>query len=371
VASIRDVAKQAGVSPATVSRAFATPELINEQTQQRVFEAARLLGYRPPRLRGGGTVGARVAAAPRLRQAESPAATAAPLHDAIGFQFFSATPDDALGNNLFYAPVLAGAQAEAAALGLHLLVHSTDRHALADEMPRMVGEQAVGGLLLVGTADHAVLRALSAHVRQIVLVDNRDETGPYESVLSDGFGGAYGATRYLLKLGHRRIAFLDGEPGVPTFDDRRRGWLAALFEAGVSPDASWVLGGQEDDESRRGALYAALTTVTAAERPTAILAANDHNALHAIRACRDASLRIPADVSLVGFDDVYWAAHSDPPLTTVGVDKEYMGRLAVRLLHARLRGDGALGARRGAREPLPLRHVIPVSLVVRESCRPI
>lgn len=350
MASIREVAQQAGVSPATVSRAFATPEMINEQTHQRILEVARRLNYRPPRLREG-------------RPAIGFSRGTTPLPNAIGFQFFSATnePGDTLGANTFYAPVLSGAQAEASALGLHLLVHSTNRHALSQGIPRMVQEQAIGGLLLVGTADPEVVQALALHVRHIVLVDNRDDNGSFECVLSDGIGGAYAATRHLLDLGHRRIAFLQEGSGVSSFQDRVRGFVCALFEAGIVPSQDQLLGGSENTNERVAQLTQVLRSP---DRPTAIVACNDANALIALRVCRDLGLHVPGDVSLVGFDDTEMSRHGVPTLTTVRVDKEFMGRLAVRRLHAHLQEPATKETLR------PVCHVQPVTLSVRESSAP-
>jgi LacI family transcriptional regulator len=337
-----------------VSRTFAAPDLINAQTQKRVIEIARQMNYRPPRLRNASVSSAAKNVSPRVS-----------ARDAIGFQFFTATnsPDDTLAGNTFYAPVFAGAMEEASNLGLHLLVHTTNRHGLSLEIPRMIQEQAVGGLLLVGTADPEILSTFAAHVPNIVLVDNRDETGVYESVISDGFGGAYSATRHLLDLGHRRIGFFMSEPGITTFQDRQRGYLSALFEAGIPLEHNLVLRGEATDEARNAQLRDYLSS---ADRPTAMVTANDDASLQTLRACRSLGLTVPDDLSLVGFDDVDFSSHTSPPLTTLRVAKEQMGRLAVRRLHARLNQESA-----SSLIELPVRHEIPVSLVVRESCRTI
>ena len=352
MSSIREVARQAGVSPATVSRTFTTPTLINEHTQRRVLEAAEHLNYRP-----------RTARLPRTRTDSHPAKPAPASRGAVGFQFFSAFPGDSLATNAFYAPVLAGAQSEAAALGLHLLVHTTDRHSLSTELPRMVEERAIDGMLLVGTAESAILESFAQHVPHIILVDNRDASGQHESIVSDGFGGAYAATRYLLELGHRRIAFFTGEPNVPTFRDRARGWMSALFESGVTPDRALLLPGTLDEWEQAAQLRAFLTS---ADRPTALMAANDDYAFLVLRLCRELGLRVPDDLSVTGFDDSAFSRETDPPLTTVRVEKEVMGRLAVRRLHARLRAEHE-GITAGP-EP-PVCHEIPVSLVMRGSCK--
>jgi Transcriptional regulators len=362
MASIRDVAKEAGVSPATVSRTFTSPSLLNEETQKRVLDAARRLNYQPPRLRPA-RISTPRRGAPRNGDAEFRSGDAVP-RDAIGFQFFAANPGDPLFSNNFYAPVLAGAQAEASALGLHLLVHTTDRHQVAQELPRMVLEQAVGGLLLVGTAEPEVLARFAHRVPEIVLVDNLEAAGPFERVVSDGFDGALEATNYLISLGHRRIAFFLAEEGVDTFRERRRGWLCAMAEAGLPVDPALVVVGASTEE-RLERLAARLRSEDA---PTALLAANDHFALMALNLCRELKIKVPTDLSVVGFDDIHMAEASFPALTTVKVDKEFMGRLAVRRLHARLHAEAERIV--ASPDPLPVRHQIPTHLVVRGSTGP-
>jgi len=332
---IHDVAKQAGVSTATVSRTFSTPDLINDRTQQRVLEVARQLDYQPRRGR----------AVARAKPENT-------LTQTIGFQFFSATARDRLQTNTFYASILDGAQSEASLLGMHLMLHSTDRYSLSENLPRMILEQAVGGMLLVGTAEPAILAAFAQHVPKIVLVDNKDETDTYESVLSDGCGGAFAATQYLLKLGHRRIGFLLGERSVMTFQDRLSGYLSALFEEGIPADPQIVI----SDDTQEKVLSNIADLLRSKTRPTAVLAANDYHA----------SLL----VSVVGFDDIPLSSHNDPPLTTVRVDTESMGRLAVRRLHTRLHSDSPESVSNHSYLP-SIRNVMPVSLIVRDSCRAI
>ena len=347
--SIHDVAAKAGVSTTTVSRTFRSPELLNSVTHQRVMEAAQQLGYRP---RGRGRA--------KVRTASS-----APTGDTIGFQFFADRPEDALQSNAFYAPMLVGAQAEAADLGLNLLVHTTNRHSLTKELPKMILDGAIAGMLLVGTgADAATLSTFSRYVPRLVLLDQHDETRRFESVLSDGFDGAYQATRYLLSLGHTRIAFFLAESATSTFRDRLNGYLAALFEAGITPEQELVVGGEysDADEIREERLQALMRLP---QPPTALLSPNDDYALTVMRAFRKKGVRIPEDISLIGFDDISFAMHTDPPLTTVRVDKELMGRLGVRRLFARIQAS---------EKPYPEpcgRYEVPVSLVIRESCRAI
>ncbi|MBC7806216.1 MAG: LacI family DNA-binding transcriptional regulator, partial [Akkermansiaceae bacterium] len=280
MSSIREVAKHAGVSPATVSRAFGTPSLINEHTKMRVFASARTLEYHPPRLSGSSTKsGTQVRNRSELL-----------LPDTIGFQFFTLTENsfDTLSANTFYAPVLSGAQAEASELGINLLVHTTSRHRLFNESPRMVREKSIGGMLLVGVADREVLSAFSDHMQEVVLVDNHHGNCRFESVISDSFGGAYAATRYLVGLGHRKIGFFLGGLPMGTFEYRKNGFLSAMFAAGVTPNRAWVIGESENVELLTAELRALLRSD---DRPTAIVAANDHNALMVLRLCSEIGLQ--------------------------------------------------------------------------------
>ncbi len=352
MSSVREVAKKANVSTATVSRSFTTPDLINSQTRKRVLDAAHLLGYSPRRQTALEPV-----VEPRRKLGSRRSET-------ICFEFFAADESEALATNTFYAPVLLGAEKEASALGMHFLLHSVIGQDATRELPKLVVERRISGMLLVGTADPEILTAMARYVPALIVVDGHDKTDTVESVLSDGFGGAYTATEYLLQLGHReRIRFLMRGTKAPTFLDRQRGYLSALFKAGLTVDASFSVALAEDEETRLAEITRILES---SDRPTAVLCCNDDMANQVLRVCWKLGLHVPDDLSVVGFDDIEHSRHSCPPLTTVRVDKEMMGRLAVRRLHARLSSDTK------NREPeIAIQNTIPVQLIVRDSCKPI
>lgn len=346
MASIYEVAKEAGVSTSTVSRMFRAPESLSRETRERVEEVIARSGYRPRRWKS-------IAPADE----DSDELPSDPIHT-IGFQFFSESPDDRLQANEFYAHVLAGAQQEADALGLYLLVNTTHRHQLLTQMPRMIRESEVAGLLLVGTTDPEILSAFASQVSHLILVDNRDDQRNHDCILSDGCGGAASATRYLLSLGHQRIGFVLGDPHIATFQDRFRGYLGAMFDAGFpASDARYVI----SPSSYATAADALRKLLALPDRPTALLAANDNYALVVLEVCRNLGLSVPRDLSLVGFDDLAFLNHVAPLLTTVHVDKEQMGRQAVRLLHARLQPHA------NPADP-SLQVTLPARLIRRESC---
>lgn len=348
MATIQEVARLAGVSTATVSRSFNSPGLLSKETERRVLEVADRLNYRP-----------RKARLSRNRSAAESGLTAA----TVGFQFFAASAGDTLAVNDFYGPVLAGAMDEASELGLNLLVHTTHRKRLSEELPKMVRDQAVSGLLLVGTADPEILDMFSAQISQIVLVDNRDAHGNFDGIVSDGFRGATEAVNYLYKLVHRRIGFLWQTPEIVTFQDRYHGYLCALHEHGLPIDRDLILCTKGPDEDTQPEMEEYLNR---RDRPTAIFCVNDFNAVTFMRACRARNVRVPDDISVIGFDDIQLASHSHPALSTIRVPKEYLGRLGVRRLLYHLQNP-----RPRPGDEAPILIEVPVTLVERSSCRPL
>jgi len=255
--------------------------------------------------------------------------------------------------------VLVGAQEEAARLGMHLIVRSLPRFETPTEMPRMSREQAVAGTLLVGAAPERVLEIFRSQIGPAILVDNQASIGQ-DMVISDGFGGMLEATKYLIELGHRKIAFVMNEATAPSFNDRLRGFLAAQFDAGLIPDERSILKTHRSEPIEEPLIK----IIKAPDRPTAIVAANDRTAFDVLKCCRDNGFSIPDDMSLVGFDDVAFSVHTYPPLTTVNVDKQLLGRLAVRQLQWRIEES----AKSTERDPA-IRIMVPARLVRRESCR--
>ena len=354
--NMSDIAKRAGVSTATVSRTFSASSKISAETRDRVMKAAEHLDYRPrhadiPKEKGRG------------RFAPLPPASAT----TIGFQFFASQALDNLLVNTFYTSILAGAQAESQRMGMNLLLHSTDRSGLYHQPPKILSDASIGGILLVGTASPNVVETFAGHVSNIVLIDNRDTTGRYTHFVADDFGGGYAATRYLIGLGHTRIAFYAPEPSVPTFEQRRHGYVCALFDAGLTPDPGLIFDATSSDyEALKTHFAADLTAPRAAGRPTAVFAANDFYAAVVTATLRDLGLSLPADLSLVGFDDLPSSRHAHPPLTTVQVDTQALGRQAVQCLHNLIRRSEAEQS-----AAHPERHELSVRLIVRGSCHPL
>jgi LacI family transcriptional regulator len=261
-----------------------------------------------------------------------------------------------LVNDPYFSPIVSGAVEAAYEQELRLVV-ATTLHEHAREVSLLDGMRgATDGnvIILPEQSSHELLK----HPHPVVVADPLfplDERVP--SVAVANRSGADQVMRYLLALGHRRIAAICGPPGWIATEDRRRGYEAALAAAGIPLDPAVQTA--SDFELAPGA-EAAASLLELPEPPTAIFAFNDAIAIGALRAARDRGLRVPEDLSVLGFDDIEHAAIVTPPLTTVRQPLAEMGRAAISLL-SRLLDSG----------PDERLHVeLPTRLVVRDSTAP-
>lgn len=322
--TIRDVAAKAGVSVATVSRVFNRKGPIREDTIRRVRDVAEELQYVPH-------------AGARSLSTRSTRTIGVVLPDLHG-EFFS--------------EVIRGIDVAARQNGYHLLLSGS--HSDREEMRAVV--HAVRGLvdgLIVMSPDlepSALLADLPTGI-DVVMLNSRVDGRP--SITIDNSGGAREVVRHLRSLGHERVAFIAGPPHNADAEQRRRGFRAETRASGI---ASNELPGDFTETSGHAAGQAILAQDP---RPTAVFAANDSMALGALSAFREAGLRVPEDIAIVGFDDIPIARFLTPPLTTVRVEIAELGRRAVSHVVNALENGG-----NGAKK----RDVIRTTLVVRESC---
>lgn len=314
--TIRDVAARAGVSVATVSRVFNQKGPIREETVRKVMDVAGALQYVPH-------------AGARSLSTRSTRTIGVVLPDLHG-EFFS--------------EVIRGIDLAAREHGYHLLLSGS--HADRDEMRAVL--QAVRGLVdglivMSPDLDPAALCCELPPGIPAVLLNAKADGRP--SITIDNAGGAKDVVRHLAALGHRHIAFITGPARNNDAEQRRRGFRAGAKAQGV--DATEIAG----DFTEESGYEAAKTILQMRARPAAVFAANDSMAIGALSGFRDAGLRVPDDVALVGFDDIPIARFLDPPLTTVKVPIAELGRAGLQLLI----GDKA-----------PQR--LETSLVVRRSC---
>ena len=331
-ATIKDLAERAGVSIATVSRVLNAHPDVSARTRDAVLEAARELRFttnRSARGLSGGRTGL--------------IAVTIPIVHAAHFAFILSGASEALYERdmrVVLCPTL----------------HEHDRE--VDLLGRLMHGTTDGALLILPEESHEELDALRRDGYPFVVVDPRNPVPEgIPVVTAANVTGAACATAHLLELGHRRIGALTGPVGWTATEDRRTGYHTALAEAGVMPDPALEVAG---DWLTPSAATAAHRLLDLPDPPTAIFAFNDNTAVGALEAARARSLRIPEDLSVIGFDDSEQAAHLTPPLTTVRQPLAEMGRTAI----------SVLGRLMDGRRVEALRVELATRLIVRESTAP-
>ncbi len=345
--TITDVAAAAGVSISTVSLVMNEKGPVADETRRRVRTAATRLGYTPSR-------GARGLAAGRTGN--------------LGFVL---REDHFRRSEPFYTRIFLGAEFEARRQAVYVLLATIpEPYDPANDAPRFLLEHSVDGVLVAGRVDDGFLRALAARRIPFVLADYAWDGAPAVSI--DNEGGAAVVAAHLLARGHVRTAFLGADPGHPSLDGRRDGFLRAMAGAGHSVENHLVVVGDDDPSRAAGARLAGrLLDRPAGARPTAVFCANDALALGLMDGARERGLCVPDDVAVAGFDDIEGASLATPALTTVRVFKEQIGEVALRLLADRVGAErvgadrNGGGAARFERAPAVTR--ISTELVVRAS----
>jgi LacI family transcriptional regulator len=333
--TIKDVAKQAGVSIATVSFVLNNHpgEVISDKVKQRVWAAARQLDYHPSATAAG-------LARKRTRN--------------VAIVFYL---EDSTVSNQFYSFVIQGAIKEAMVREHHLLFSFIDQpYRNATDLPKVIRERNAEGVMFIKRLHPKLVRDIQQRGLPVVAVDHHPPVPRIDSLQIDNHRGGEIAATHLLDLGHTRIGLLQAAVDRPSIAERAQGFRDALKARGVpfSVRKQIIDCGEYNFESA----YARMSEVLRRSRDfTALFCANDILAAGAIRAAHDAGLQVPRDLSMVGFDDITMAQYTDPPLTTIRVGKEDLGRRAMARLLDLVEGKGGKCQR----------ETVPVELVLRGS----
>ncbi len=261
----------------------------------------------------------------------------------------------------YIAEIIRGIEAELATVSYDLMLYTTHRRKTkeATYVATLTRGMADGLLLVLPRNPEAYLESLRQRRFPYVIIDHHgiDDTDP--AVAATNKQGAYAAIRHLINLGHRRIGFVTGAlDTMGCAPERLAGYKAALADYGLPLDPQLI---QEGDFLQPKAYACAQALLALSPRPTAIFASNDVSAFGVMEAVRDAGLRIPDDISIVGFDDIPHAASVNPPLTTVRQPLAQMGQEATRLLLQYIYNPDR-----------PAQQVdLPTELIVRASTRPL
>jgi len=256
----------------------------------------------------------------------------------------------------YYVGIFSTMQKEALRMGCTLSFNFVTSVKDERDISRWASENNVDGIIVIGGLDRTTVLSLYDKKFPLVLVDNEISKPAIDSVIPDNRLGGYLAVKHLTDLGHKRIAMIRAPlQDQPASIGRLEGYKAALQEAGIKYDDGLVIEAYYMVEEGYKAMEKILKK---SPLPTAVFAINDEAAMGAMKAIRDKSgLSVPRDISIVGFDNIEWAALSTPPLTTVNVPKEEMGSIALKKLIDRIEG----------RINIATKEVIPVDLVVSES----
>lgn len=330
--TIKDVARKAGVSITTVSFVLnnRTDMVISEAVKKRVLKAAREMDYHPSALAAG-------LAGKRTRN--------------LGMVFYQ---EDHVISNQFYSFVIEGVVRETMERGFNLYFsYLQSAYEGYQSLPKIIREKNVDGVLLIGRSEKHMVGDIRERKIPVVAVDNYPALKDVDTIQVDNRRGGLVAAEHLALLGHKQIGLLTTGPGRPSIEGREEGWRAALSKHGLSmgnlfrSECLTYYGGYETTKE----------ILRKSKKVTALFCVNDEMAAGALRAAREMGRNVPADLSVVGFDGITMAHYTDPPLTTVSVAKEHMGKLAVfRLLELVEKKDSAVQ-----------RLEAPVELIVRNS----
>ena len=323
--TMREIAGAQGVSIATVSRVLSGSEdSVSEEVRRSIMQTAERLGYQPRRKIGR---------------------TVAFLIDTELFNLSS----------LFYTNIISAAEKEAAVRRYVFQFSAIPRGEVPlDRLHLRFNDLA--GVVIVGTYDRDFLLRLRSQRIPVILVDYAVPTEDIDAILVDNVDGIMRAAKHLAELGHRRVAYISGTIDSLSSQERRHGFDLARAAYGLLEEPDLV---EECPESMSGGFEAMQRILgrRGVQRPTAVIAYNDMVAIGAMDAIKQQGLVIPEEMSIVGFDDISLSAEVMPPLTTVQVPKELMGRLAVETLFHTIAG----------RSHFTRKILLPTRLVVRES----
>lgn len=331
---IKEIAKEANVSPATVSRVLRNPELVTPAKRDRVLEVVKRTGYTPNSL------------GVSLRKSKT-------------YNLVAIIPD---AISVFNYPVIRAIEGIALENGYSLLLGDTqEKEARERSFANMVRSRQADGILLFCSRlpfDLDPERSLAEQLPPLVNACEPVDIEGIPSVNIDNLAAAEDAINYLLSLGHKRIGVIAGNMTVPSTKSRVEGYKQALAKAGIGFDEQLI---QIGNYSLPGAAEATRTLVNLPNRPTAIFACSDEMAMSCMATLHQLGFNIPRDFSVMGFDNIRYAEYCSPSLTTIAQPMTEIGIACMELLLPQLNG-----------EPMtPVKRILPHRLMVRESTGPV
>ncbi|AEE97740.1 LacI family DNA-binding transcriptional regulator [Mahella australiensis] len=310
---VKEIAEKLNVSPATVSLVLNNKPGVSEKTRQRVLQAVAEAGY-----------DTNILSKPALRD-----------HKAMRFIIYK-KHGHVVGDTPFFSALMEGIDLEARKKGYSAVISYINDDQNKNDILRLIKDHPLNGIIILATEmDCNDLQPFIDMPVPVVLLDSFCRDIPLDSVVINNVQGAYNATKHLIDKGHTDIGYLHSSVWINNFDERTDGFLKALSDHNIKFNKKNMF----SLESTLDGAYRDMLEIlqSNADLPTALFADNDIIAFGAIKALKEKGISIPDEVSIVGFDDMPFCNIIDPPLTTVRVYKQDIGRLAVRRLIEKIR----------------------------------
>ncbi|MGE5581066.1 MAG: LacI family DNA-binding transcriptional regulator [Bacillota bacterium] len=326
----REIAKLAGVSSATVSRVINNDPRVSLETASQVRKIISKYGY------------VQNVIARNLRMAST---------KTIGFLI----PDI---SNPFFSAVLTGIEAVCAKYGYNILLENTSEDFLKEQaaIDTLLKQRIDGIVAIVVDESGEQLKRFQTMNVPVVLIDRRTHYKDYDCVVIDNVGGVSSGVDYLLRLGHIKIAIIHGRKNITPGEERLQGYINTMKKAGIDINPDYVMDGNFTEE---GAYSCTRELLQLSSPPTAIISANNIMTMGVYKALADMRVRIPHEISVLGFDDFPLAAYLSPPISIINRPTVEMGKIATEMLFERLHEEFTQS---------PREKVLPTNLIIRGSC---
>ncbi|MBP3487005.1 MAG: substrate-binding domain-containing protein [Roseburia sp.] len=311
---LADIAERLGVSTVTVSKALSGQKGVSEELRAKIKSLADEMGYRQPstqrREKAGRSYNIGVLISERYLD----------KYDSFYWQMYQQVATRAVAKESFTLMEVVSTQAEAEC-----------------EMPKLVQEQKVDGIIIIGRLFEHYLSFLNEKTGlPLIYLDFCDEKADTDAVISDSYYGAYRLTNYLFDMGHRRIAYVGTLLATGSITDRYFGYVKSLLEHGLAVREDWVI---EDRDKETGEIDVERLIQLPEEMPTAFVCNCDLTASYLIKKLRDAGYRVPEDISVAGYDNYLFPGLCDVAITTYEVDMKEMARRAIQTLTKKINGE--------------------------------
>lgn len=336
--TLKEIAREAGVSISTVSRVVNknSPGAASKEVQDKIWEIVRRTGYTPN------------ASARTLKMGNSPDLPAVSRSIAC---LFARTTDTV--TDLFFTSLSRSIEQEAFKRNYVLKYSFSSFDINHPNTFRLISDHHVDGVVILGRCDKQLLKILKTYFNHVAYTGLNNLDAKYDQIICDGQLAAIAAVNHLIGLGHKKIAYI----GETREENRYTGYRSALSDGKITFRKDYAVNVPLSSE---GGYQGVKRLIKAGCDATAYFCSNDITAIGAMRACQEAGLSIPGDVSIISIDDIDTAQYLNPMLTTVHIPVEEMGQMTAKILIDRIEGG----------HRLPVKMDLPFYLAVRDSCGP-